>query len=90
MNITRKLTNAKLEQKRTHNLGKNTQWTVQTKWPADFSCLLLDFDSLQARKYSDFADKKSLMFIGKIVYRMDTNLPTSHLQSMKSSLKLNT
>jgi len=30
------------------------------------------------------------MFIGKIVDRMDTNLPTSHLQSMKTSLKLNT
>jgi hypothetical protein len=34
----------------------------------------------------DFADKKSLMFIGK----MDTYLPTSHLQSMKTPLKLNT
>jgi hypothetical protein len=34
------------------------------------------------RIYSDFADKKSLMFIGKIVDRMDTYLPTSHLQSM--------
>jgi hypothetical protein len=25
------------------------------------------------RKYSDFADQKSLMFIGKIVHRMDTH-----------------
>jgi hypothetical protein len=59
-----------------------------------FYCLLLDSDSASywniCRIYSDFADKKSLMFIGKIVDRMDTYLPTSHLQSMKTALKLNT
>jgi hypothetical protein len=73
---------------------KNTQRTVQSKWLADFSCLLLYSDSVSycniCRKYSDFTDKKSLMFIGKIVDRMDTYLPTSHLQSMKTPLKLNT
>ena len=78
---------------RTHNLRKNTQRTVQSKWLADFSMLLLDSDSVSycniCRKYSDFADQKSLMFIDKIVDRMDTYLPTSHLQSMKTSLKLN-
>ena len=69
-------------------------WGKTPKWLADFSCLLLDSGSVLycniCRKYSDFADKKSLMFIGKIVDRMDTYLPTSHLQSMKTPLKLNT
>jgi hypothetical protein len=69
-------------------------WGKTPKWLADFSCLLLDFDSVSywniCRIYSDFADKKSLMFIDKIVDRMDTYLPTSHLQSMKTPLKLNT
>ena len=72
MNITRKLTNAKLLWKRTHNLRKNT---VQSKLLADFSLLLLDSDVSYCnicRKYSDFADQKSLMFIGKIMHRMDT------------------
>jgi hypothetical protein len=31
INIPRKLTNAKLQQKRTHNLRKKTQRTVQSK-----------------------------------------------------------
>jgi hypothetical protein len=48
-----------------HNLRKNTERTVQSKWLADFSCLLLDSDSVSYcniwRKYSNFADKKSLM-----------------------------
>ena len=69
-------------------------WGKTPKWLADFSYLLLDSDSVSywniCRIYSDFADKKSLMFIGKIVDRMDTYLPTSHLQSMKTPLKLNT
>ena len=89
MNITRKLTNTKLQRKRTHNLTMN----VQSKWLAEFSCLLLDSDSVSYcniyRKYSDFVYKKSLMFIGKIVDRMDTYFPTSHLESMKTPLKLN-
>jgi hypothetical protein len=44
----------------------------------DISLLLLDSDRPSVsycnicRKYSDFADQKSLMFIGKIVHRMDT------------------
>jgi hypothetical protein len=85
MNITRKLANAKLERKRTYNLRKNTQTangTVQSKWLVDFLFLMLDSDSVSycniGRKCSDFADQKSLMFIGKIVDRMDTYLPTSH------------
>ena len=53
------------------NTQRQRQRTVQSKWLADFSCLLLDFDSVSyyniCRKYSDFADLKSLMFIGKIV-----------------------
>ena len=77
MNITRKLTNAKLERKRTHNLRKNTQ-TVNGLL-ADFLFLMLDSYSVSycniCRKCSDFADQKSLMFIGKIVDRMDTCLP---------------
>ena len=89
MNITRKLTITKLQWKRTHNLTM----IVQSKWLAEFSCLLLDSDSVSYcniyRKYSDFVYKKSLMFIGKIVDRMDTYLPTSHLESMKTPLKLN-
>jgi hypothetical protein len=44
MNITRKLTNAKLERKRTHNLRKNTQ-TVNGLL-ADFLFLMLDSDSV--------------------------------------------
>jgi hypothetical protein len=69
-------------------------WGKTPKWLSDFSCLLLDSDSVSywniCKIYSDFADKKSLMFIGKIVDRMDTYLPTGHLQSMKTPLKLNT
>jgi hypothetical protein len=84
--FTRKL-NAKLLAE------KDTMWGKTLKWLAYFSCLLLDSDSVSywniCRIYSDFADKKSLMFIGKIVDRMDTYLPTSHLQSMKTPLKLN-
>ena len=68
-------------------MRKNTQrqQTVQSKWLADFSLLLLDSDGPSVsycnicRKYSDFADQKSLMFIGKIVHRMDT----SHQSSAK-------
>jgi hypothetical protein len=48
-----------------------TNCSVQVKWVADFSWLLLDADSISycniCRKYSDFADQKSLMFIVKIV-----------------------
>jgi hypothetical protein len=69
-------------------------WGKTPKWLANFLCLLLDSNSVSywniCRIYSDFADKKSLMFIGKIVDRMDTYLPTSHLQSMKTPLNLNT
>jgi hypothetical protein len=61
---------------------KNTQqWqrTVQSKWLVDFSWLLLDSDIVSYcniyRKYFDLADRKSLMFIGKIVDRMDIYLP---------------
>ena len=52
--------------------------TIQSKWLADFSLLLLDSDRPSVsycnicRKDSDFADQKSLMFIDKIVHRMDT------------------
>jgi hypothetical protein len=49
MDITRKLTNAKLERKKDtywHNSRKNTQRTVQSKGLADFLCLLLDSDSV--------------------------------------------
>ena len=55
------------------------QQTLQSKWLADFSWLLLDSDIVSYcniyRKYFDFADRKSLMFIGKVVDRMDTYLP---------------
>jgi hypothetical protein len=51
-----------------------------------FSRLLLDSDSVSycniCRKYSDFAYPKSLMFIGKIVDRMDIYL-SSHQSSAK-------
>ena len=58
MNITRKLTNTKLQRKRTHNLRTNTQ--RQSGQPISHG-------------YSDFADQKSLMFIDKIMDRMDTS-----------------
>ena len=55
------------------------QWTVQSKWLVNFSWLLLDSDIVSYcniyRKYFDLADQKSLMFIGKIVDKMDIYLP---------------
>ena len=72
------------------------QRTVQSKWLTHFLLLLVDSDRPTVsycnicRKYSDFADQKSLMFIDEIVHRMDTYIPTTHLQSLKTPLKLNT
>jgi hypothetical protein len=44
-----------------------TEFLVQVSWLADFSWLLLDSDIVSYcniyRKYFDFADQKSLMFI---------------------------
>jgi hypothetical protein len=74
--------NEKVNKRKTLAEKKNTQQrqrTVQSKWLADFSWLLLDSDIVSYcniyRKYFNFADRKSLMFIDKMVDRMDTYLP---------------
>jgi hypothetical protein len=57
-----------------HNEKVNKRKTL-----ADFSWLLLNSDIVSYcniyKKNFDFADRKSLMFIGKIMDRMDTYLP---------------